>query len=259
MLNHKTTNIFFGILLIGLLVLGLFIKLPWSVFLLVLGVRFLVLVIGSSFIQLQFHVRAFCENKSTKEKIIALTFDDGPSSFSLQILECLKKHQAKATFFCIGKNIENHPEILKQMVEEGHTIGNHSYSHSPFFDFYSKDKIIQEIHQTNALIKKHTGIETTIFRPPYGVTNPSIARALVVTKHQVIGWNIRSMDGISKNEKQIYNRIIKRVSPGGIILMHDTSISSVRVLEQLLLFLSREKYKVVSIEDLLGIQTHQVE
>ena len=113
------------------------------------------------------------------------------------------------------------------------------------------------MRDTNAIIKKIIGKKVRFFRPPYGVTNPSISKALRVTKHYVIGWNIRSMDGIIKNEKIIYNRIAKRISPGAIVLLHDTSLTTVRVLEQLLLFLRANKYEIVGVEELLNIKAYE--
>ncbi len=190
------------------------------------------------------------------DKTITLTFDDGPNEATLQVLDVLKKYNVKATFFCIGKNIEKHPEILKRVVEEGHIVGNHSYSHSPFFDFYRKNRVIEEIRKTDVLIESISGGKAQLFRPPYGVTNPSIRRALEVTKHKVIGWNIRSLDGILKDEKIIFARIKNRITPGGIALLHDTS-HTVKTLELLLLHLEDNKYKVVSIEELLNIKAYE--
>lgn len=190
-------------------------------------------------------------------KNIAITFDDGPGENTLLILDLLKKHHAKAAFFCLGKNIEKHPDILKKIISEGHIVGNHSYSHSNLFDFYGRNRVISELKKTNDIIEKVTGLRTQLFRPPYGVTNPSIRKALEITKHKVIGWNIRSLDGIIKSEKKIYNRITKRVCPGGILLLHDTSLHTVKVLERLLLFLAENKYTVVSLEQLLKIKAYE--
>ncbi len=244
-------------LLLLLLILSCCITVKWWFFLVLLGVRFVILVIGSSFIQLNFHVKAYCNNPNEKEKKIALTFDDGPNPITPQILSLLQKYNAKATFFCIGKHIEKHPEIVKKTVQDGHIIGNHSFLHSNFFDFYRKDKVVHELHSTDTIIEKVIGKKPIFFRPPYGVTNPSIRRALAVTKHHVVGWNVRSMDGIIKNEKIIYNRITKQISPGAIVLLHDTSQITVRVLEQLLLFLQSNKYQIVSLEELLNLKAYE--
>lgn len=211
---------------------------------------------GSARISSNYHVKAFCSNPLENQKKIALTFDDGPSEFTLEVLALLKKYNAKATFFCIGKNIETHPEIIKQIIEEGHLVGNHSYSHSKFFDFYNAKQIREEIQKTDALLEKYTSKKINFFRPPYGVTTPSIRRALNVTGHITIGWNIRSLDGGTKNQDLIFNRLIKHISPGGIVLLHDTGKHSVLVLEQFLQFLEQNSYEVISIEELLNLKAY---
>lgn len=224
----------------------------FAVILIWLGIN----AIGSARISSNYHVKAFYSNPSEREKKIALTFDDGPTEFTLEVLALLKKYNAKATFFCIGKNIEKHPEIIKQIIEEGHLVGNHSYSHSKFFDFYNAKQIREEIQKTDALLEKYTSKKINFFRPPYGVTTPSIRRALNVTGHKTIGWNIRSLDGGTKNQDLIFNRLIKHVSPGGIVLLHDTGKHSVLVLEQFLQFLEQNSYEVISIEELLNLKAY---
>ncbi len=256
MLNYQKTNFFLLAIVLVLLAINFFVPVQWWWFLLVFIVRFLILAIGSSLISSNFHVKTYCSNPLETKKIIALTFDDGPNENTLSILDLLKKKNAKATFFCIGKNIDKHPEILKRIMEDGHIVGNHSYSHSNFFDFYRKNRLIEEIRKTDALIESMTGKKAQLFRPPYGVTNPSIRRALEVTKHKVIGWNIRSLDGILKDEKIIFARIKNRIAPGGIVLLHDTS-HSVKILERLMLHLEENEYKVVSIEELLNIKAYE--
>jgi peptidoglycan/xylan/chitin deacetylase (PgdA/CDA1 family) len=257
MLNYRNTNIVFFVFFALLLLFSFFVMVNWWFFLILFVIRFLILVVGSSFIQLGFHLKANCNNPLEKEKNVALTFDDGPHEMTLLVLDVLKKHNAKATFFCIGKNIEKHPEILQQIIFEGHTVGNHSYNHSRLFDFYRKDRLIAEILKTDALIEKISGKKTILFRPPFGVTNPSIKSALEVTKHHVIGWNIRSLDGIIKNEKFVFNRIKKLISPGGIVLLHDTSLQSVKALERLFKFIEQNEYRVVSLEQLLEIKAYE--
>jgi peptidoglycan/xylan/chitin deacetylase (PgdA/CDA1 family) len=218
---------------------------------------FLIVFIGSSFISSNYHVKTYCCNPSVKDKKIAITFDDGPNEMTMAVLDVLQKYNAKAAFFCIGKNIEIYPDVLERIINEGHTVGNHSYSHAPFFDFYNKDQVIAEIVKTDALIEKVLGKKTTLFRPPYGITNPSIRKALSVTKHKTIGWNIRSLDGIIKKKKFLLERIIKRIKPGGIVLLHDTSIETVNVLEQLLSFLEKNNYSVFPLEELLNIKAYE--
>ncbi|MNX35645.1 Peptidoglycan-N-acetylglucosamine deacetylase [compost metagenome] len=257
MITHKNISLFFLFLLLLLLLLNLYtaIHLLWfiGIILIWIGIN----AFGSARISSNYHIKAFCHNPSETEKKIALTFDDGPSIFTLEVLELLKKYNAKATFFCIGKNIEAHPEIIKQIIAEGHLVGNHSYKHSKFFDFYNAKKIIEEIQKTDQLLEKYTSKKINFFRPPYGVTTPSIRRALKTTGHNVIGWNIRSLDGGTKDQNLIFNRIIKRVSPGGIVLLHDTGLHSVLVLEQFLQFLQQNNYKVISVEELLNLKAYE--
>jgi peptidoglycan/xylan/chitin deacetylase (PgdA/CDA1 family) len=257
MLTHHKTIGFFTSALLLLTIVSYFNTISCWYFIAIALIWFAVVMIGSSFIWTNYHVKAYCSNNSETRKIIALTFDDGPSEVTLQILELLKKHNASATFFCIGKNIEKHPEILEQIVDNGHLVGNHSYQHSSLFDFYNKKQIIAEINKTDRLIYNAIKQNPRFFRPPYGVTTPSIRRALNFTKHHVIGWNIRSMDGIVNDEKKIFNRIKNRIKPGGIVLLHDVSEHSVKVLEKLLLFAAENKYHIVSLEQLLNIKAYE--
>lgn len=257
MITHKNISLFFIFLLLLLFLLNFYIAINiwWFVALILiwLGIN----AFGSSRISSNYHIKAFCNNPLETQKKIALTFDDGPSEFTLEVLELLKKYNAKATFFCIGKNIEKHPEIAKQIIAEGHLVGNHSYNHSKFFDFYNARKITEELQKTDSLLEKFTSKKINFFRPPYGVTTPSIRRALQLTGHKVIGWNIRSLDGGTTNVELILNRIIKRVSPGGIVLLHDTGSHSVLVLEQFLQFLQQNNYEVISIEELLNLKAYE--
>lgn len=255
-MKHKFVTVFFVLALILLALISFFVVIEVQIFVIVACLWFLIVFWGSTFVASNYHVKTYCGNPLENGKKIAITFDDGPNEMTLSVLDVLRKYNAKATFFCIGKNIETYPDILKKMIKEGHVVGNHSYSHSSFFDFYKKNKIIAEIEQTDALIESVSGLKTKLFRPPYGVTNPSIRRALKVTKHQTIGWNIRSLDGIIKNEKFLLDRIIKRIKPGGIVLLHDTSSQTVRVLEELLSFLQKNNYTVVPLEELLNIKAY---
>ena len=257
MLKHRITALFFLTIIFLLALWGLFAAMPLWYFLIAGALWFLVVLTGSSYIGSNYHVKTYCSNPNEKERRIALTFDDGPNENTLEILKVLEKYQAKATFFCIGKNVEANPEILKKIVSDGHIVANHSYSHSHFIDFYRKNRMIQELDATDAIIEKLTGKKVQFFRPPYGVTNPSIRRALEVTKHKVIGWNIRSLDGIISNKKIILNRILKRIAPGAIVLLHDTKPETVHVLEQLLLIAAEKKYEIVSIEQLLNLNAYE--
>ncbi|SCY59251.1 polysaccharide deacetylase family protein [Flavobacterium caeni] len=256
-MKHRFVTVFFLSLLVLLALWSLFAAISTWVFVAVVAVWLLVVAIGSSHIALNYHVKAMCSNPSEKERKIALTFDDGPNENTLQILQILKKHHAKATFFCIGRQIEKHPGILREITADGHLVGNHSYSHSHFFDFFGMRRVVLELQETDKLIFEITGKKPHFFRPPYGVTNPSIRRALAVTKHAVMGWNIRSMDGISKNSDAIFNRIVEQLSPGSVVLLHDTRPHTALVLEQLLLTLAAKNYQVAALDELLDVEAYE--
>lgn len=213
---------------------------------------FWVIVIGSFSMSWGMFLKAFTSNQHIKEKKIALTFDDGPNpEFTPLVLKLLSDYNAKATFFCIGKYIKKYPELLKQIEAEGHAIGNHSYSHSNSIDFKSTEGWLMELKDMDQAVFTLTGRKPTLFRPPFGVTTPNLAKAIKVTGHQVVGWNIRSFDMVLKKRNMILSRVLKRVRPGCIILLHDSHEHIGYVLEQLLQFLKAHDYEMVTINDLL--------
>lgn len=211
---------------------------------------FSALVVWGSFdIELGYFVNSIT-HKKTKAKEIALTFDDGPTEFTPQFLDLLKEHQIKATFFCIGKQIEKYPETFRRIIAEGHMVGNHTLSHSKSTGFLSASKMIEEIKKCDEVIYKIGNITTDLYRPPFGVTNPNIAKAIKRTGKYSIGWNVRSLDTVIDDEKKIYNRIIKTLKNGSIILLHDTSEKTYQVLADLLLFLDHKKYTGFTIDSI---------
>jgi len=256
MWTFKNISALSGFLFIGFLLAALFYDLSFGWAILVVLFWLGSVVWGSLTIQSGYFVKTY--NSGTSQNQIALTFDDGPHPATLQVLELLERHKAKATFFCIGKQIEKHPEIFKKIIENGHTVGNHSYSHSNYFGFFPSEKVKNELDLTDALITKHTGKKPLFFRPPFGVTNIHIKLALKKTKHFTIGWNIRSLDTTIKSEEAILKRILKRLKPGSIVLLHDTSQRTVNVLEQLLIHLDRENFQPVTVDQLLNIPAYDI-
>ena len=213
--------IYYGIVVI--LFLGL---LSWGVFDIRMGY----------FISVTYHLRG------RPAKKVVLTFDDGPTEFTPLFLDLLNKYQAKAVFFCIGKQIEQYPEILKGIKEEGHIIGNHTYTHIPKNCFASATTFAEEIRKTDEILQKFQ-IETTYFRPPYGITNPHIAKAIKKCGKKVIGWDIRSLDTIIKEETRLQSRVLSKLTNGNIILMHDTSERTYHLLEKFLKYLKENNYQ----------------
>lgn len=217
-----------------------------------ISIGFLVTAIGSMTMKWNFHLRAFTKAKHISEKKIAITFDDGPNAkYTPIVLRILEKYNAKATFFCIGKNIEANPEILKDTIQKGHQVSNHTYSHSFSFGFFKKEKFIEEIEKTDSLLDAATGMKNRYFRPPFGVTTPPLAKAIKITGHKVIGWNIRPYDTVFKNREKNLKHIIKKIFPGSIILLHDTHDRIPYVLEHLLQYLEKHNYRCVTVAELL--------
>ncbi|MFC7357928.1 polysaccharide deacetylase family protein [Jejudonia soesokkakensis] len=252
MLTFKHITIFFILLFVGSAVLGMFVTFTYLWYFALITAYLLFVGYGSFTMSSNFFLKAFTANKSTKEKVVALTFDDGPHpEYTPFVLQLLKNHKATATFFCIGRQVEKYPEIVNEIKIAGHTIGNHTYSHSIGIDFNSTQSWIEEIKQTNQVIQKIIGEEVSLFRPPYGVTTPHLAKAIEYTRHKVIGWNIRSFDKGISDPEVILKRIKKQLKPGGIILLHDTHINAPYILEHLLVFLRKLGYKTVSVNQLL--------
>lgn len=214
------------------------------------------LLIVSTNIQFNFFVKAFNNNPFEDEDRVAITFDDGPVENTLKILDVLDKYQVKGSFFCIGKNIEKHPEILKQIIKRGHFVGNHTYSHTRLMGFVSSGRIVDEINNCDEIIKKIGGVTPHTFRPPFGVINPKTKKALEITGHKVIGWNVRSYDAILTSEDIILNRVKRKIKPGDVILLHDNNENTVEILEQLLIFLIANKYTPVRVDDLFKIDAY---
>ncbi len=187
---------------------------------------------------------------SNDSDYIYFTFDDGPTANTFQIIEVLDRYNVKATFFITGKNAEMNPEIVKKLSEKGHCIGNHSYSHKSWLPILPVRKIRKEIAKTQSIITDISGISPRFFRPPFGVTNPLIAKALNPFSLKTVGWNIRSLDTIIKDPDQLINRIRKRLKPGSIVLLHDTSPHIGKVLDAVLISCHEMKIKPVSLNEL---------
>ena len=216
----------------------------WGYYL-ALGLLFVGLLSWGVFdIRLGYFVPTLCRLKNKQKRQVVLTFDDGPTELTPLFLDLLNRYEVKAIFFCIGRQIAQYPQIVQRIKDEGHLIGNHTYSHIPQNCFASTAVMTQEIQQTDALLAQ-LGIVTPYFRPPYGVTNPHIAKAAKRMGKIVVGWDIRSLDTVIKDETRLWSRVVSKLTQGNIILMHDTSERTLHVLEQLLEYLKANDYQVV--------------
>ncbi len=187
---------------------------------------------------------------NTSEKIVFLSFDDSPHPINTPlILEILRINNIKATFFSIGKNIENHPEVFQQIIEDGHSIGNHSYSHNIAFTFHNATNVFEDIKRCQVTIQKYTSKPIRFFRPPFGVTNPSIAKAVNQTGLISIGWLIRSYDTLISNKDHLIKRVLKKLKPGAIILLHDSGICTIHALQEMIDLIKEKGYKIDNLDN----------
>lgn len=180
---------------------------------------------------------------------LALTFDDGPDPrITPQVLDILARNQVPATFFLIGSEVSGREPIVRRMHQEGHEIGNHSWSHSNFTRL-SPAEIYNQVSSTQAAIVAAGVPMPSLFRPPYGAVNPT-ARAHITMP--IIRWDIDTQDWMSKNPTAISRHLLEDVHPGGIILMHDRYDATIEALEPALLAL-KEQYHFVTVSQLLGL------
>jgi peptidoglycan-N-acetylglucosamine deacetylase len=224
----------------------------------VIVVFIIVLSIGSYSIQSNFYFPSISKAK-TEKKSIVLSFDDGPSpSITPLILDILKSFKCEAVFFCIGNKIAGNEHILKRMVAEGHIVANHSFTHSYWFDFYSSKKVREEIQSANEEIFRATGLRSRLFRPPYGVTNPMLAKAIRALGLSSIGWNKRSLDTVILDKQKVFERISKNMAPGDIILLHDSVSRCPDILKEFLQSLyNKTEYKVERLDKVIEIECYE--
>ncbi len=188
----------------------------------------------------------------TNEKVIAFTFDDAPDEiYTPQILDVLKKHDVKATFFLLGSRVNKYPHIVKRIYNEGHIIGNHTYWH-PELTKTGVANMVWEINQNEKEIESVVGVKTNLFRAPYGALNEKMVIKLREMGYRGIGWSIDSEDwkGISKQE--IKANVLDYLHPGSIVLMHAAGNvpETAAALDELLTYLKQEGYYFVTVEDL---------
>jgi peptidoglycan/xylan/chitin deacetylase (PgdA/CDA1 family) len=190
-------------------------------------------------------------------KEIALTFDDGPGDYTAEILNILKVNRIKAAFFCVGKNMQDRQALMKQMDQEGHLIGNHSFSHHNLFDFFSCAKIYKELQTTDNLTVHCIGKRPCLFRPPYGVTLPWLARAIDKGGYSSIGWTVRSYDTVIDDKNRLFRRITNALHPGAVYLFHDTRAVTAAVLPAFIDQVTASGYRIVRVDEMLQLPAYR--
>ena len=182
---------------------------------------------------------------------VSLTFDDGPSPYTLEILQILKKFKIKATFFVTGESLSEHPEILKAVVLDGHTIANHTWNH-PDITKLSKEDLYEEIHSLNVEIQKLTEQDVKFFRPPYGKITKDHLYTIVDFGLVPVFWDIDTNDWDSSITEPIERRVMESLKQHNIILMHDGGgprERTVKALPKIIKRLKRKGYKFLPISD----------
>lgn len=193
----------------------------------------------------------------TADKKVSLTFDDGPDAVAtVKVLEVLSGLQAPAAFFVAGSHIPGNESLVRRMVDEGHLVGNHGWSHSPWFDFFPARRMARELIRTQEVIRQVTGKTPLLFRPPYGVINPMVSRAVRMTGLNVVTWSIRSLDTVRKDPERILARITCRLKPGAVILLHDHSPFTAGMLETLVLKIREHHFDIVPLDQLLELNAY---
>jgi peptidoglycan/xylan/chitin deacetylase (PgdA/CDA1 family) len=181
----------------------------------------------------------------TEDKVLYLTFDDGPVPEATPwVLDLLKKYDAKATFFCVGDNVRKHPAVYRRILEEGHAVGNHTYNHlngwkTQTFDYL---KNVQRCRQI---------VSSPLFRPPYGVLRPSQTKTLK-SRYQIVMWDVLSGDYDAEiTPEQCLENVMDNVKPGSIILFHDSPKAEARMryaLPRVLELLSQDDWTFKALE-----------
>jgi len=195
----------------------------------------------------------------TGENMVALTFDDGPAEpTTRQILDLLDKYSVKATFFVSGINVLRYPEIIKDIVSRGHSIGNHSLSHNPFLMLTSFNNLYREISALQEILRK-MGINTWAFRPPVGIVNPKLSPILDKLGMFCVTFSCRAFDAGNFHVKKIGSKILKKVKADDIILLHDVpprrkgdSAVLLREIEWLLAGIFSKGLRIVPLSDLIN-------
>jgi len=255
-LNNRSFNIFYIILILLWIWADRHLQMGAAVYGWLLLVYVSVLFCGSYFIRMGFFMKSICSAR-TNEKVIALSFDDGPAGKkTTRILDILKENNVEAAFFCIGKNMPDNENILKRITNEGHIIGNHSNSHNSFFDLFSSKKMLNELELASQTCQDITGFYPRFFRPPYGVTNPNLKKAVLQGGFISIGWSIRSYDTVIGNEERLQARILDRLKSGAILLLHDSSESTLKILPRLLKEIRNKGYKMIRLDKMINLNPY---
>lgn len=191
------------------------------------------------------------------DKYIALTFDDGPhKSYTPQILDILSEYNVKATFFIVGKNCEKYPELAERIIDEGHEIGNHTYSHLTNIAKADEGTILRELLRVEDALHELRGYRPRVFRPPGGIYNATIDRIATQLNYTAVLWNVDTHDWKCPPSPRIASEVLNKVKPGYIILMHDYVVGASNTpaaLRKFLPSLIESGYRFVTVTELINM------
>ena len=189
--------------------------------------------------------------------LVALTFDDGPSPDTEDILDVLAEHRVRATFFMVGREVERFPVIAQRVLAEGHEVGNHSYSH-PVYLLQRSGGTLDQLKRAQDVITETTGVKPTLARPPYGVRTPAYFEAARVLGLHTVQWDVAGFDWRQRSPARIADNVLRQVRAGSIILLHDGDSAgkqdrqnTVRALPLIIEGLHRRNLQVVPLSQLL--------
>lgn len=209
--------------------------------------------LGVSFPQWQMFGESLCAVPA-KRKVVALTFDDGPDAENTPaLLALLAARKVSATFFCVGKRVAQQPELVKRMAAAGHEIENHTFAHSPATNIFSTRRLLDELSRTQTEIQRVTGRAPEFFRPPVGLTNPRIFRVTGELGLKVVGYTTRGLDRRADAPEKIAGRLLRKLQPGAIFLLHDAGVPRERLLAVVALLLDKLEaggYQCVRLDEL---------
>lgn len=210
--------------------------------------QFIILLLISSY----FSYPVFNSNmaKNIEKKYVALTFDDGPSNYTKEIVDYLYQNDSYATFFVLGSKVSTYQETLINIIEKGNEIANHTYNH-PWLTHITDKEILKEINDTQEIITKITGYTPTLFRPSYGDINKKLKKMI---KLDIIMWTNDSSDWKYKSSKTIASNVIRHIKDNDIILMHDTYKRSYEALKIIIPKLKELNYEIVTVSELMEIK-----
>ena len=190
-----------------------------------------------------------------EEKVLYLTFDAGfENGCTAPILDALKKHQAKATFFLVGNYLETSPELVKRMVAEGHTVGNHTYHHPDMSKIATKEAFSKELTDFETLYQQITGSPLTkLYRPPQGKYSESNLKMAAELGYRTFFWSLAYVDWYQDRQpsrEEAFKKLLGRIHPGAIILLHSTSQTNAQILDELLTKWEELGYRFGALTDL---------